>query len=69
MLLYDHFSILPYASHLYLSLNVISCSLTIVSGYRKPQELQISDEDQAEKARRFDFMQGLLMSTILDDKL
>jgi len=38
-------------------------------GYRKPQQLQLSEEDQVEKARRFEFVQGLLMSTILDDKL
>ncbi|XP_061344783.1 protein DEHYDRATION-INDUCED 19 homolog 4-like isoform X2 [Gastrolobium bilobum] len=36
---------------------------------RKIEQLQLSDEDQVEKARRFDFVQGLLMSTILDDKL
>ncbi|KAL2580569.1 hypothetical protein AAZV13_15G133400 [Glycine max] len=36
---------------------------------RKPQQLQLSEEDQVEKARRFEFVQGLLMSTILDDKL
>ncbi|TKY72542.1 DEHYDRATION-INDUCED 19-like 7 [Spatholobus suberectus] len=34
---------------------------------RKPQQLQLSEEDQVEKARRFEFVQGLLMSTILDD--
>ncbi|KAK7303727.1 hypothetical protein RJT34_14640 [Clitoria ternatea] len=44
-------------------------SLTMVYGYRKPQQLQLSKEDQVEKARRFDFVQGLLMSTILDDGL
>ncbi|KAE9591658.1 putative protein dehydration-induced 19 [Lupinus albus] len=32
---------------------------------RKPQ--QLSEKDQEEKARRFEFVQGLLMSTILDD--
>ncbi|XP_045807673.1 protein DEHYDRATION-INDUCED 19 homolog 4-like [Trifolium pratense] len=36
---------------------------------RKPQQIQLSDEDRVEKARRFDFVQGLLMSTILDDNL
>ncbi|GAU33839.1 hypothetical protein TSUD_393470 [Trifolium subterraneum] len=36
---------------------------------RKPQQVQLSDEDRVEKARRFDFVQGLLMSTILDDNL
>ncbi|XP_027356726.1 protein DEHYDRATION-INDUCED 19 homolog 7 isoform X2 [Abrus precatorius] len=36
---------------------------------RKPQQIQLSEEDQVEKSRRFDFVQGLLMSTILDDKL
>ncbi|XP_028248080.1 protein DEHYDRATION-INDUCED 19 homolog 4-like [Glycine soja] len=36
---------------------------------RKPQQLQLSEEDQVEKARRFEFVQGLLMSTILDDML
>lgn len=35
---------------------------------RKPQ-VQLSDEDRVEKTRRFDFVQGLLMSTILDDEL
>nr|KYP47275.1 Protein DEHYDRATION-INDUCED 19 isogeny 7 [Cajanus cajan] len=33
---------------------------------RKPQQLQMSEEDKVEKARRFDFVQGLLMSTIVD---
>ncbi|XLR18869.1 hypothetical protein HN51_065553 [Arachis hypogaea] len=36
---------------------------------RKPQQVQLSDEDKVEKARRFEFVQGLLMSTILDDNL
>ncbi|KAI9123171.1 hypothetical protein K1719_006060 [Acacia pycnantha] len=36
---------------------------------RKPQELQLSDKDKQEKTRRFEFVQGLLMSTILDDDL
>ncbi|CAL0309269.1 unnamed protein product [Lupinus luteus] len=34
---------------------------------RKPQ--QLSEKDQEEKARRFEFVQGLLVSTILDDNL
>lgn len=42
---------------------------TVYICYRKPQQPQLSDEDKVEKARRFDFVQGLLMSTILDDKL
>ncbi|QCE13314.1 Protein dehydration-induced 19 [Vigna unguiculata] len=36
---------------------------------RKPKQLQLSEEDKVEKARRFEFVQGLLLSTILDDKL
>ncbi|CAI8590189.1 unnamed protein product [Vicia faba] len=36
---------------------------------RKPQQVQMSDEDRIEKTRRLNFVQGLLMSTILDDKL
>ncbi|KAL1359090.1 protein DEHYDRATION-INDUCED 19 homolog 7 [Arachis hypogaea] len=36
---------------------------------RKPQQVQLSAEDKVEKARRFEFVQGLLMSTILDDNL
>ncbi|KAK4265842.1 hypothetical protein QN277_026838 [Acacia crassicarpa] len=36
---------------------------------RKPQELQLSDKDKQEKTRRFEFVQGLLMSTILNDDL
>ncbi|KAE8728598.1 COBRA-like protein 7 precursor [Hibiscus syriacus] len=39
------------------------------SSERKPQQPQISDKDHEEKARRRDFIQGLLMSTILDDNL
>ncbi|KAE9594925.1 putative protein dehydration-induced 19 [Lupinus albus] len=34
---------------------------------RKTQ--QLSDKDQEEKARRLEFVQGLLLSTILDDDL
>ncbi|KAE8667949.1 hypothetical protein F3Y22_tig00112352pilonHSYRG00017 [Hibiscus syriacus] len=36
---------------------------------RKPQHAQLSDKDHEEKARRCEFIQGLLMSTILDDNL
>ncbi|XP_054806388.1 protein DEHYDRATION-INDUCED 19 homolog 4-like [Prosopis cineraria] len=36
---------------------------------RKSQELQLSDKDKQEKTRRFEFVQGLLMSTILNDDL
>ncbi|XVF38805.1 hypothetical protein REPUB_Repub20aG0133600 [Reevesia pubescens] len=36
---------------------------------RKPQQSQLSDKDHEEKARRCEFVQGLLMSTILDDNL
>ncbi|KAE8658771.1 hypothetical protein F3Y22_tig00116970pilonHSYRG00250 [Hibiscus syriacus] len=36
---------------------------------RKPQQPQVSDKDHEEKARRCEFIQGLLMSTILDDNL
>ncbi|KOM29180.1 hypothetical protein LR48_Vigan635s010500 [Vigna angularis] len=36
---------------------------------RKPKQLQLSEEDKVENARRFEFVQGLLLSTILDDKL
>ncbi|XWS08531.1 hypothetical protein CRYUN_Cryun40dG0010700 [Craigia yunnanensis] len=36
---------------------------------RKPQQSQLSDKDHKEKARRCEFVQGLLMSTILDDNL
>ncbi|KAL2341717.1 hypothetical protein Fmac_009657 [Flemingia macrophylla] len=36
---------------------------------KNPLQLQMSEEDQVEKARRFDFVQGLLMSTILDDDI
>ncbi|XP_054785794.1 protein DEHYDRATION-INDUCED 19 homolog 4-like [Prosopis cineraria] len=34
---------------------------------RKPQESQSSEEDKMEKARRYEFIQGLLSSTILED--
>ncbi|KAF7813549.1 protein DEHYDRATION-INDUCED 19-like protein 4-like [Senna tora] len=34
---------------------------------RKPQEKEMSEEDKLEKARRLEFVEGLLMSTILDD--
>ncbi|KAH1089179.1 hypothetical protein J1N35_016436 [Gossypium stocksii] len=36
---------------------------------RKPQQSQLSDKDHEEKARRCEFIQGLLMSTFLDDNL
>ncbi|XVF28253.1 hypothetical protein REPUB_Repub15cG0013700 [Reevesia pubescens] len=36
---------------------------------RKPQQSQLSDKDHEEKTRRCEFVQGLLMSTILDDDL
>lgn len=36
---------------------------------RKPKQLQLSEEDKVESARRFEFVQGLLLSTILEDKL
>ncbi|ESW10952.1 hypothetical protein PHAVU_009G252700 [Phaseolus vulgaris] len=36
---------------------------------RKPKQLQLSEEDKVENARRFEFVQGLLLSTILEDKL
>ncbi|XP_014499148.1 protein DEHYDRATION-INDUCED 19 homolog 4 [Vigna radiata var. radiata] len=36
---------------------------------REPKQLQLSEEDKVENARRFEFVQGLLLSTILDDKL
>ncbi|XVE65563.1 hypothetical protein DITRI_Ditri08aG0009800 [Diplodiscus trichospermus] len=36
---------------------------------RKPQQSQLSDKDHEERARRCEFVQGLLMSTILDDNL
>ncbi|OMO58396.1 Drought responsive protein [Corchorus olitorius] len=36
---------------------------------RKPQQSPLSDKDHEEKARRSKFVQGLLMSTILDDSL
>ena len=38
-------------------------------GYRKPQQLPLSDKDKQEKTRRFEFVQGLVMSTIFDDDL
>ncbi|TYI12380.1 hypothetical protein ES332_A09G273500v1 [Gossypium tomentosum] len=36
---------------------------------RKPQQSQLSDKDHEEKARRCEFIQGLLMSTFLDYNL
>ncbi|KAI4344823.1 hypothetical protein L6164_012011 [Bauhinia variegata] len=36
---------------------------------RKPQQSQLSSKDKVEQARRFEFVQGLLMSTILDENL
>ncbi|GMJ12265.1 DROUGHT INDUCED 9-4 [Hibiscus trionum] len=36
---------------------------------RKPQESQLSDKEHEEKARRCEFVRGLLMSTILDENL
>ncbi|KAK7329507.1 hypothetical protein VNO77_23677 [Canavalia gladiata] len=35
---------------------------------RKPQQVQLLEENQVKKARRSDFVKGLLMSTILEDK-
>jgi len=73
-LLYDHLSIgvtllqnlfIHFAIHDYSK----TSSLTILCGYRKPKQLQLSEEDKVENARRFEFVQGLLLSTILDDKL
>ncbi|GMJ02103.1 DROUGHT INDUCED LIKE9-7, HYPERSENSITIVE TO RED AND BLUE [Hibiscus trionum] len=36
---------------------------------RKPQQLQLSDKEHEEKARRCEFVRELLMSTILDESL
>ncbi|XWS14147.1 hypothetical protein CRYUN_Cryun36dG0098600 [Craigia yunnanensis] len=36
---------------------------------RKPQQSQLSDKDHKERAQRCEFVQGLLISTILDDNL
>nr|KJB28699.1 hypothetical protein B456_005G065100 [Gossypium raimondii] len=36
---------------------------------RKPQQSQLSDQEHEEKARRCEFVQGLLMSTILNENL
>ncbi|KAA3485258.1 protein DEHYDRATION-INDUCED 19-like protein 4-like [Gossypium australe] len=36
---------------------------------RKPQQSQLSDQEHEEKARRCEFVRGLLMSTILDENL
>ncbi|MBA0616509.1 hypothetical protein Godav_016552 [Gossypium davidsonii] len=43
--------------------------LTLVYLDRKPQQSQLSDKDHEEKARRCEFIQGLLMSTFLDNNL
>ncbi|GMI95842.1 DROUGHT INDUCED LIKE9-7, HYPERSENSITIVE TO RED AND BLUE [Hibiscus trionum] len=49
--------------------SVVKESRNKESPERKPQQSQISDKDHEEKARRCEFIQGLLMSTILDDNL
>ncbi|KAE8714215.1 hypothetical protein F3Y22_tig00110198pilonHSYRG00020 [Hibiscus syriacus] len=36
---------------------------------RKPQQSQLSDKEHEEKARRCEFVRGLLISTILDENL
>ncbi|KHG01270.1 dehydration-induced 19 -like protein [Gossypium arboreum] len=36
---------------------------------RKPQQSQLSDQEHEEKARRCEFVRGLLMSTILNENL
>ncbi|KAJ7955175.1 Protein DEHYDRATION-INDUCED 19 like [Quillaja saponaria] len=36
---------------------------------RNTEQLQLSDQEQAEKSRKSEFVRGLLMSTILDDDL
>ncbi|KAK8548809.1 hypothetical protein V6N13_054421 [Hibiscus sabdariffa] len=36
---------------------------------RKPQQSQLSDKEHEEKARRCEFVRGLLMSTILDENI
>ncbi|MBA0585394.1 hypothetical protein Gorai_016174 [Gossypium raimondii] len=43
--------------------------LTLVYRDRKPQQSQLSDQEHEEKARRCEFVQGLLMSTILNENL
>ncbi|KAG9129792.1 hypothetical protein Leryth_016004 [Lithospermum erythrorhizon] len=44
-------------------------SINEVSTKRKVQERPLSIKDQEEKAKRSDFVQGLLLSTIFEDKL
>ncbi|MFQ6628414.1 hypothetical protein Gotur_006479 [Gossypium turneri] len=43
--------------------------LTLVYRDRKPQQSQLSDQEHEEKARRCEFVRGLLMSTILNENL
>ncbi|MBA0555634.1 hypothetical protein Golob_025797 [Gossypium lobatum] len=43
--------------------------LTLVYRDRKPQQSQLSDQEHEEKARRSEFVRGLLMSTILNENL
>ncbi|PPD94538.1 hypothetical protein GOBAR_DD08407 [Gossypium barbadense] len=43
--------------------------LTLVYRDRKLQQSQLSDQEHEEKARRCEFVQGLLMSTILNENL
>lgn len=43
--------------------------LILLSGDRIVQSPPLSIKDQKEKAKRSEFVQGLLLSTILDDNL
>lgn len=44
-------------------------NLTVVYCDRTSQQAMLSDEDQEEKTRKCEFVQGLLLSTILDDNM
>ncbi|RVW97935.1 hypothetical protein CK203_021229 [Vitis vinifera] len=48
-------------------MEVVFCSL--VFGDRTVQTTPLSIKDQEEKARRCEFVHGMLLSTIFDDKL
>ncbi|CAI9764245.1 unnamed protein product [Fraxinus pennsylvanica] len=63
----DDFGSLP--SHSSTELVSIKKSATANSSERKVQPPPLSVEDQEEKAKRCAFVQGLLLSTILDENL
>lgn len=76
-MIYSIFLVVPLLSDLiYLALGICCCTgnshsvMVYLNLFcRKVQEAPLSIKDQEEKAKRSSFVQGLLLSTILDDNL